>query len=80
MQDIDSLLPHVGLHSHDTISMAVIDKIGRVAVGPSTNGATFKIPGRNTVSETTMVGERLFQKHCFRNDYGGERRKQKENA
>ncbi|KAI9080527.1 hypothetical protein K1719_037493 [Acacia pycnantha] len=46
MQDIDSLLPHAGLHSHDTISMAVIDKIGRVAVGASTNGATFKIPGR----------------------------------
>lgn len=37
---------HVGLHSHDTISMAVIDKMGHVAVGTSTNGATFKIPGR----------------------------------
>ncbi|KAI9162246.1 hypothetical protein LWI28_025321 [Acer negundo] len=36
----------VGLHSHDTISMAVIDKMGHVAVGTSTNGATFKIPGR----------------------------------
>ncbi|PKA60167.1 putative isoaspartyl peptidase/L-asparaginase 3 [Apostasia shenzhenica] len=33
-------------HNHDTISMAVIDKAGRIAVGTSTNGATFKIPGR----------------------------------
>ncbi|XP_058721925.1 probable isoaspartyl peptidase/L-asparaginase 3 [Vicia villosa] len=39
-------LPHVGLHSHDTISMAVIDRTGHIAVGTSTNGATFKIPGR----------------------------------
>ncbi|XP_012090484.1 probable isoaspartyl peptidase/L-asparaginase 3 isoform X2 [Jatropha curcas] len=37
---------HVGRHNHDTISMAVIDKMGRVAVGTSTNGATYKIPGR----------------------------------
>ncbi|KAJ4811666.1 hypothetical protein LUZ62_024232 [Rhynchospora pubera] len=36
----------VGQHNHDTISMAVIDKWGRIAVGTSTNGATFKIPGR----------------------------------
>lgn len=27
MQDINSYIPHVGLHSHDTISMAVIDKV-----------------------------------------------------
>ncbi|RWR87438.1 putative isoaspartyl peptidase/L-asparaginase 3 isoform X1 [Cinnamomum micranthum f. kanehirae] len=32
--------------NHDTISMAVIDKAGHIAVGTSTNGATFKIPGR----------------------------------
>ncbi|KAA8539770.1 hypothetical protein F0562_026462 [Nyssa sinensis] len=37
---------HVGLHNHDTISMAVVDKMGHIAVGTSTNGATFKIPGR----------------------------------
>ncbi|XP_021687013.2 probable isoaspartyl peptidase/L-asparaginase 3 isoform X2 [Hevea brasiliensis] len=37
---------HIGPHNHDTISMAVIDKMGRVAVGASTNGATYKIPGR----------------------------------
>uniref|UniRef100_A0A6N2L769 beta-aspartyl-peptidase n=1 Tax=Salix viminalis TaxID=40686 RepID=A0A6N2L769_SALVM len=36
----------VGPHNHDTISMAVIDKRGHVAVGTSTNGATYKIPGR----------------------------------
>lgn len=37
---------HFGIHSHDTISMAVIDKVGHIAVGTSTNGASFKIPGR----------------------------------
>ncbi|KAH0870495.1 hypothetical protein HID58_077517 [Brassica napus] len=40
------LPPLVGPHNHDTISMAVIDKMGHIAVGTSTNGATFKIPGR----------------------------------
>lgn len=43
---VESRSAHVGLHSHDTISMAVIDKMGHIAVGTSTNGATFKIPGR----------------------------------
>ncbi|XP_010258812.1 PREDICTED: probable isoaspartyl peptidase/L-asparaginase 3 isoform X2 [Nelumbo nucifera] len=37
---------HISHHNHDTISMAVIDKMGHIAVGTSTNGATFKIPGR----------------------------------
>lgn len=37
---------HVGIHNHDTISMAAIDRMGHIAVGTSTNGATFKIPGR----------------------------------
>ncbi|KAF4364936.1 hypothetical protein F8388_020650 [Cannabis sativa] len=41
-----SSLPRVGVNNHDTISMAVIDKLGHIAVGTSTNGATFKIPGR----------------------------------
>ncbi|XP_021752789.1 probable isoaspartyl peptidase/L-asparaginase 3 isoform X1 [Chenopodium quinoa] len=36
----------INIHNHDTISMAVIDKMGHVAVGTSTNGATFKVPGR----------------------------------
>ncbi|KAJ9552102.1 hypothetical protein OSB04_016147 [Centaurea solstitialis] len=42
----DMKLSHVGLHNHDTISMAIFDKSGRIAVGTSTNGASFKIPGR----------------------------------
>ncbi|XP_022771631.1 probable isoaspartyl peptidase/L-asparaginase 3 isoform X3 [Durio zibethinus] len=43
---IESRTSLVGPHNHDTISMVVIDKMGHVAVGTSTNGATFKIPGR----------------------------------
>ncbi|CAK9135128.1 unnamed protein product [Ilex paraguariensis] len=43
---IGSRSSHVGHHNHDTISMAVFDKMGHIAVGTSTNGATFKIPGR----------------------------------
>ncbi|XP_015877747.3 probable isoaspartyl peptidase/L-asparaginase 3 isoform X1 [Ziziphus jujuba] len=43
---IKSRPSHIGIHNHDTISMAVIDKLGQIAVGTSTNGATFKIPGR----------------------------------
>ncbi|KAK6121920.1 hypothetical protein DH2020_044345 [Rehmannia glutinosa] len=42
---LDQSVPyHVDRHNHDTISMAVIDKMGHIAVGTSTNGATFKIP------------------------------------
>ncbi|XP_018676181.2 probable isoaspartyl peptidase/L-asparaginase 3 isoform X2 [Musa acuminata AAA Group] len=36
----------ISYHNHDTISMAIIDKMGHIAVGTSTNGATFKLPGR----------------------------------
>ncbi|XP_058205669.1 probable isoaspartyl peptidase/L-asparaginase 3 isoform X1 [Rhododendron vialii] len=36
----------VGVDNHDTIAMAAIDNMGHIAVGTSTNGATFKIPGR----------------------------------
>uniref|UniRef100_A0ACD5UU96 Uncharacterized protein n=1 Tax=Avena sativa TaxID=4498 RepID=A0ACD5UU96_AVESA len=47
LEPTDSHLKSViNCHNHDTISMAVIDKMGHVAVGTSTNGATFKIPGR----------------------------------
>ncbi|XP_062092216.1 probable isoaspartyl peptidase/L-asparaginase 3 isoform X2 [Humulus lupulus] len=46
LEDFKSSLPQVGVNNHDTISMAVIDKLGHIAVGTSTNGATFKIPGR----------------------------------
>lgn len=40
--------------NHDTISMAVIDQKGRIAAGTSTNGATYKIPGR--VGDGPIVG------------------------
>uniref|UniRef100_A0A0D6QZS4 beta-aspartyl-peptidase n=1 Tax=Araucaria cunninghamii TaxID=56994 RepID=A0A0D6QZS4_ARACU len=43
---VNTGLKHISRHNHDTISMAVIDKLGHIAVGTSTNGATFKIPGR----------------------------------
>ncbi|KAJ9678808.1 hypothetical protein PVL29_020874 [Vitis rotundifolia] len=46
MAAVESRSSHIGLHNHDTISMAVIDKEGHIAVGTSTNGATYKIPGR----------------------------------
>lgn len=46
METFEPRSSHIGLHNHDTISLAVIDKMGHIAVGTSTNGATFKIPGR----------------------------------
>ncbi|XP_052150802.1 probable isoaspartyl peptidase/L-asparaginase 3 isoform X1 [Oryza glaberrima] len=46
LEPMNSRLKIVNRHNHDTISMAVIDKMGRIAAGTSTNGATFKIPGR----------------------------------
>ncbi|KAH7444263.1 hypothetical protein KP509_02G071500 [Ceratopteris richardii] len=44
----------VGFGNHDTISMAAIDKEGRIAAGTSTNGASYKIPGR--VGDGPIVG------------------------
>ncbi|XAR66107.1 N(4)-(beta-N-acetylglucosaminyl)-L-asparaginase [Bertholletia excelsa] len=50
MDDLGKLTPwsssHVGVDNHDTISLTVFDKMGHIAIGTSTNGATFKIPGR----------------------------------
>ncbi|KAL2192732.1 asparaginase [Corynascus similis CBS 632.67] len=43
-----------GQASHDTISMVVIDRNGRMAAGTSTNGAAFKVPGR--VGDGPIVG------------------------
>ncbi|XP_073387937.1 probable isoaspartyl peptidase/L-asparaginase 3 isoform X3 [Physcomitrium patens] len=43
-----------GYGNHDTISMAVIDRNGRIAAGTSTNGASHKIPGR--VGDGAIVG------------------------
>ena len=40
-------LPSVVSHSnHDTISLAVLTASGSMATGTSTNGLSFKIPGR----------------------------------
>ncbi|OMO98211.1 Peptidase T2, asparaginase 2 [Corchorus olitorius] len=55
---IESRTSLVGPHNHDTISMAVIDKMGHIAVGTSTNGATFKIPGR--VGDGPIVGSSAY--------------------
>ncbi|XP_010483828.1 PREDICTED: probable isoaspartyl peptidase/L-asparaginase 3 isoform X1 [Camelina sativa] len=58
MGKIEYRPPLVGPHNHDTISMAVIDKMGHIAVGTSTNGATFKIPGR--VGDGPIVGSSAY--------------------
>lgn len=41
-------------YSHDTIGMIVLDDAGNLAVGTSTNGATWKVPGR--VGDSSLVG------------------------
>ncbi|XP_069796846.1 N(4)-(beta-N-acetylglucosaminyl)-L-asparaginase-like isoform X2 [Narcine bancroftii] len=46
--------PQVNLHSHDTIGMIAIDKLGSIAVGTSTNGKIHKISGR--VGDSPIVG------------------------
>ncbi|XP_037049375.1 N(4)-(Beta-N-acetylglucosaminyl)-L-asparaginase-like [Bradysia coprophila] len=46
IQDIRVLSPPVDEHNHDTIGMIAIDGNGNVAAGTSTNGLTYKIPGR----------------------------------
>ncbi|KAL8192808.1 hypothetical protein R6Q57_027256 [Mikania cordata] len=50
---------HVDFHNHDTISMAIFDKSGRIAVGTSTNGASFKIPGRS-VGDGPIAGSSAY--------------------
>jgi len=42
------------LIGHDTISMVVFDKDGKIASGASTNGLTHKIPGR--VGDSPIIG------------------------
>lgn len=44
--DVNTCSKHISRLNHDTISMTVIDKLGHIAAGTSTNGAAFKIPGR----------------------------------
>lgn len=46
LADVNTGSKHISRLNHDTISMAVFDKLGHIAAGTSTNGATFKIPGR----------------------------------
>lgn len=41
-------------YGHDTIGMVAIDENGSIACGTTTNGASFKIPGR--VGDSPVVG------------------------
>lgn len=43
---IQVLMPSADDHNHDTIGMVVIDGNQNIAAGTSTNGLTYKIPGR----------------------------------
>ncbi|XP_070508993.1 N(4)-(Beta-N-acetylglucosaminyl)-L-asparaginase-like [Chironomus tepperi] len=45
-QQIKVEMMDLGDHNHDTIGMIAIDKKGDIAAGTSTNGLTYKIPGR----------------------------------
>lgn len=45
---------HVSRSNHDTITMVAITEDGRMAAGGSTNGLTYKVPGR--VSDTAVPG------------------------
>lgn len=42
------------VHGYDTIAMISIDKNGSIACGTSTNGASYKIPGR--VGDSPIAG------------------------
>ncbi|XP_052796642.1 N(4)-(Beta-N-acetylglucosaminyl)-L-asparaginase-like [Mya arenaria] len=44
----------IGENNHDTIGIIAIDSNGRVASGASTNGLTYKVPGR--VGDTPIAG------------------------
>ncbi|XP_022327702.2 N(4)-(Beta-N-acetylglucosaminyl)-L-asparaginase-like [Crassostrea virginica] len=46
--------PILDIDNHDTIGMIAIDQSGNVSAGTSTNGLTFKIPGR--VGDSPIVG------------------------
>lgn len=47
-QDSPRYRPELGIDeaNHDTIGVIALDRRGRMAVGLSTNGARFRIPGR----------------------------------
>lgn len=42
------------IYGHDTIGMVALDKSGSIACGTSTNGASYKIPGR--VGDSPIMG------------------------
>lgn len=42
----EAITSQVDEHNHDTIGMIAIDKENNFAVGTSTNGLTYKLPGR----------------------------------
>lgn len=44
----------IGQQNHDTIGMIVVDRVGNIAAGTSTNGANHKIPGR--VGDSPIAG------------------------
>lgn len=44
--DIDNnKFSFINMENHDTIGMIVMDDLGNIAAGTSSNGAKFKIPG-----------------------------------
>lgn len=51
---IERKLHQIDRYNHDTIGVVVIDSVGRIASGTSTNGAKFKIPGR--VGDSPIAG------------------------
>lgn len=58
MSNVNSDFNRINHQNHDTISMAVLDNAGRIAAGTSSNGATFKIPGR--VGDGPIVGSSAY--------------------
>eukprot|EP01117_Protostelium_nocturnum_P014691 TRINITY_DN5619_c0_g2_i2.p1 TRINITY_DN5619_c0_g2~~TRINITY_DN5619_c0_g2_i2.p1 ORF type:complete len:351 (-),score=115.13 TRINITY_DN5619_c0_g2_i2:2-1054(-) len=52
--EIERKKPDFGRWNHDTLGMIAIDKNGDVACGVTSNGATWKIPGR--VGDAPIVG------------------------
>lgn len=56
ISDYDVTIPvsSADVHNHDTIGMVVIDGNDNIAAGTSTNGLTYKIPGRVGDSPITV--------------------------
>ena len=56
---------HIDYDNHDTIGMVAIDEFHNIAAGTSTNGLTYKIPGR--VGDSPIPGAGAYAD----NDVGG---------